>query len=142
MGKSPLRYVLASSLPFPDPRKMFNVNDFVKRLKRCLKVLAQVGYLKEGEADKRQASLYWIYSPCGWKSNLQDFNMHGQASVGRSFSINRNIEARRHKAESLVAQSRICEFVYSLGGLCVQCKYCTTTYLWFCLFTWWAMCSM
>ena len=49
LDKSPLRYVLASSLSFPGPRKMFSANEFVKRLKQCMRVLLQVGYLKKGE---------------------------------------------------------------------------------------------
>ena len=52
LAKSPLRYVLARSLSFHDPRKMFNANEFAKRVKQCLRVLVQVGYWKEGETDK------------------------------------------------------------------------------------------
>lgn len=42
---------------------------------------------------------------------------HGQASVERGFSVNKEIEVENLKAESLVAQRLICDYVLSVGGV-------------------------
>ena len=47
-----LCYVLARSLSFLDPRKMFSADVCVKRPKQCMRIFTQVGHLKENEADK------------------------------------------------------------------------------------------
>ena len=43
--------------------------------------------------------------------------LYGQASVKIGFSINRNIEESNLRAEPFIAQWRICDFVYSVGGI-------------------------
>ena len=42
---------------------------------------------------------------------------HGQASVERGFSINKEIEVENLAEESVVAQRVICDTVMSLGGI-------------------------
>ena len=74
--KSPLRYVLARSLSFHDPRKMFSANEFAKRVKQFLRVLVQVGYLKEDETDKSKHQYTEFIHLCGCKTKFQDFNIH------------------------------------------------------------------
>ena len=42
---------------------------------------------------------------------------HGQASVERRFSVNKEVEVEHLKAESLVAQRLICDHIGAVGGV-------------------------
>lgn len=42
---------------------------------------------------------------------------HGQASVERGFSVNKEVEVEHMKAESLVAQRLICDHIRAVGGV-------------------------
>ena len=85
LDKPPLRYVLARSLSFHDPRKMFNANEFAKRVKQCMRVLVQVGYLKEGETDKIKRQYAEFIHLCGCKPKFQDFNIHNDRVIKSLF---------------------------------------------------------
>ena len=42
---------------------------------------------------------------------------HGQASVERGFSVNKEVEVENLKCQSLVAQRLVCDYVKSVGGV-------------------------
>lgn len=42
---------------------------------------------------------------------------HGQAAVERGFSVNKEVEVKNLQAKSLVAQSLVCDYVTSCGGV-------------------------
>ena len=100
-----------------------------------MKILVKIEHLKESEIDKMKHQYTEFIHMCGLDEILFEkmvtprfsdlwvivekllLFLYGQASVKIGFSINRNIEETNLTAESFIAQWRICDFVYSVGGL-------------------------
>ena len=71
LDKSPLHHFSAGSLSFLDYRKMFIANAFIKRLKQSMKIIVQVGDLKESETDKIKHQYTQFIHMCLFKFKLQ-----------------------------------------------------------------------
>ncbi|KAF1376045.1 hypothetical protein PFLUV_G00226500 [Perca fluviatilis] len=142
--KNPLKYTILRQMACLDPTNMFSDRDLCyERMKGVVQrflhdhqlsggisagdmIVQQFGHFLSLEAKDESSSRLDVFLlgllhqsyPELWTSSRKLLLLsHGQATVERGFSVNKEIEADNMKEDTVVAQRMICDYVSVCGGV-------------------------
>ena len=129
--KSPLNYSLVRNLSCLDPMEITNKTDLCEsKFRKVLQLMVDIRRMKITEVrvfDKAKSRLDKLYySVMGTNEEYKKvwsvvrkllLLSHGQASVERSFSINKKITTQNLSEDTLIAKRAIKDYILHIGGL-------------------------